>query len=284
MPWGVPEQVRCLPQGSRLGQYPMALADLRRPNGLSFLPLFPRPSSLSTCFWLPAGSHSNPGDPFPKSCTQHSLCLAGGITVEWGVIPPPGEPLPRQAPWCSGWSRSRPGRESGAVCCSEAPLSRKVVCLCISCCWARLPTALASVQEEMGRGHVHPVGRGPGWAQHGQWNYLLPAFMFWIPQYPWAHGPGNGRLRYGSCYPGPLPPARTDGRAGTQIWIQYPWMVLVLVPGKFHSLRNVNGTVHPKTHSRVPTTQLSGVLSFILGHLPSSPSILSHLPGLLLKC
>lgn len=43
---GVPEQVGCLPQGSGLGQHPVALVDLRRPYGLSLLPLFsPHPIS-----------------------------------------------------------------------------------------------------------------------------------------------------------------------------------------------------------------------------------------------
>lgn len=65
------------------------------------------------------------------------------------------------APWgtpSQAGSLVTPGRGSGAVCCSEAPLSRKAVCLCASCCWARLPAAVASAQEEVGRGRVHPVG------------------------------------------------------------------------------------------------------------------------------
>lgn len=50
-------------------------------------PSFPSPSpphlpGLPTRPWLPAGPDSNLGDPFPEPCTQHGLCLAGGITVE----------------------------------------------------------------------------------------------------------------------------------------------------------------------------------------------------------
>lgn len=42
----------------------------------------------------------------------------------------------------------------------------------------------------------------------------------------------------------PLPPPRADGRAGTQIWTQCPWVASVPVPGKSDSLRNVDRTAH----------------------------------------
>lgn len=102
---GVPEQVRCLPQGSGLGQHPVALADLRRPYGLSLLPFIsflttaPPPISrvcpLAPDYLLALTAAQGTPSLNPALSTW---CLRGGIPVE-GCDAAPREPLPRQAPW-----------------------------------------------------------------------------------------------------------------------------------------------------------------------------------------